>query len=34
MFRSVREGRFAAAPGDVERLTGTPPMPLGDFLRR
>ena len=34
MFRSVREGRFAAAPGDVERLTGTPPTPLGDFLRR
>jgi NAD(P)H dehydrogenase (quinone) len=34
MFRSVREGRFAAAPGDVERLTGTPPMPLSDYLRR
>jgi NAD(P)H dehydrogenase (quinone) len=34
MFRSVREGRFAAAPGDVERLTGTPPMAFEEYLRR
>ncbi|GAA2161527.1 MULTISPECIES: NAD(P)H-binding protein [Glycomyces] len=34
MFRSVREGRFAAAPGDVERLTGTPPMSFAEYLRR
>jgi NAD(P)H dehydrogenase (quinone) len=34
MFRSVREARFAAAPGDVERLTGTPPMSFAEYLRR
>jgi hypothetical protein len=34
MFRSVREGRFAAAPGDIERLTVTPPTTLATHLRR
>ncbi|MDA1359036.1 NAD(P)H-binding protein [Glycomyces luteolus] len=34
MFRSVREARFAAAPGDIERLTGTPPTSLAAHLRR
>ncbi|GAA2124473.1 NAD(P)H-binding protein [Glycomyces algeriensis] len=34
MFRSVREARFATAPGDVERLTGTPPMTFAEYLRR
>ncbi|WP_205325100.1 NAD(P)H-binding protein [Glycomyces sp. YM15] len=34
MFRSVREGRFAAASGDIERLTGTPPTTLAAYLRR
>ncbi|MDN3239629.1 NAD(P)H-binding protein [Glycomyces tritici] len=34
MFRSVREARFAAAPGDVERLTGTPPTTFAEYLRR
>jgi NAD(P)H dehydrogenase (quinone) len=34
MFNSVREGRFAAAPGDIERLTGTRPMAFADYLRR
>ncbi|MEU6860179.1 NAD(P)H-binding protein [Glycomyces sp. NPDC046736] len=33
MFTSVREGRFAAAPGDIERLTGKAPMSIGDFLQ-
>ncbi|MFG3340010.1 NAD(P)H-binding protein [Glycomyces sp. NPDC048151] len=34
MFRSVREARFASAPGDIERLTGTPPMTFTEYLRR
>jgi NAD(P)H dehydrogenase (quinone) len=34
MFRAVREARFAEAPGDIERLTGTPPMRLAEYLRR
>jgi NAD(P)H dehydrogenase (quinone) len=33
MFRSVREARFATAPGDVERLTGRPPADFGAYLR-
>ncbi|MCC3764363.1 NAD(P)H-binding protein [Glycomyces sp. TRM65418] len=33
MFASVRAGRFASAPGDVERLTGTPPVRFDAFLR-
>jgi NAD(P)H dehydrogenase (quinone) len=32
MFTSVREGRFASAPGQVERLTGTPPMTFAEYL--
>ncbi|GAA1666070.1 SDR family oxidoreductase [Glycomyces endophyticus] len=32
MFTAVREGRFASAPGEVERLTGTPPMTFGEYL--
>jgi NAD(P)H dehydrogenase (quinone) len=32
MFTSVREGRFASAPGEVERLTGTPPMTFAEYL--
>ncbi|MQM25993.1 NAD(P)H-binding protein [Glycomyces albidus] len=34
MFTAVREGRFASAPGDVERLTGTPPADFGEYLAR
>ncbi|GAA2259575.1 SDR family oxidoreductase [Glycomyces scopariae] len=32
MFTSVREGRFASAPGEVEALTGTPPMTFAQYL--
>ena len=32
MWASVREGRFAAVSGDVERLTGTPPQSYGAFV--
>ncbi|THV23571.1 NAD(P)H-binding protein [Glycomyces paridis] len=32
MFGAVRDGRFAAAPGDVERLTGTPPASFERYL--
>ncbi|MEV3937984.1 NAD(P)H-binding protein [Glycomyces sp. NPDC049804] len=34
MFGSVREARFAAAPGDVERLGGTRPLSFAEYLRR
>ncbi|SDE31853.1 NAD(P)H-binding protein [Glycomyces harbinensis] len=33
MFTSVRHARFATAPGDIERLTGKPPMDFAAYLR-
>lgn len=33
MFTSVRDARFATAPGDIERLSGKPPMDFEAYLR-